>query len=133
MPAHAITLNLPASLYDHFQSRAKSTHRSLEAELLDAVASVADDKEDLLPDLADLALLSNDELRLAAQNRFFGEAKSKLDRLIEKQHSESLTPAEKEAQERLVQEYDRAVLLRAEALRLLKERGQDISELLTGR
>ncbi len=134
MTAHAITLNLPAPLYDHFRSRAERTHRSLEAELLDAVATVAEDEEDLAPDLAaavtDLDLLNNDELRLAARNRFSDEAKARLDRLNEKQ---TLTPAEKETQEQLVREYDRAVLLRAEALRLLKERGQSISELLIAR
>ncbi len=137
MTAHAITLQLPAPLYDHFQSRAERTHRSLEAELLDAVATVAEDEEDLSPDLstaiADLELLNDDELRLAARNRLSGDTKAQLDRLNFKQQNETLSPAEKETLEELVREYDRAVLLRVEALRLLKERGQAISELLIAR
>ncbi len=137
MTAHAITLQLPAPLYDHFQSRAERTHRSLEAELLDAVATVAEDEEDLSPDLStaitDLKLLNDDELRLAARNRLSGDTKAQLDRLNFKQQNETLSPAEKETLEELVREYDRAVLLRAEALRLLKERGQAISELLIAR
>ncbi len=134
MTAHAITLKLPSPLYDHFRNRAERTHRSLEAELLDAVATVAEDEEDLAPDLAaavaDLDLLSDDELRLAARNRLSDDARARLDRLNAKQ---TLTSAEKESQEQLIREYDRAVLLRAEALRLLKERGQSISELLIAR
>ena len=134
MTAHAITLKLPSPLYDHFRSRAERTHRSLEAELLDAVATVAEDDEDFAPDLtsaiAELGLLSDDELRLAARNMFSDDARAELDRLNDKQR---LTSAEKEIQEQLVREYDRAVLLRAEALRLLKERGQSISELLIAR
>ncbi len=134
MTAHAITLKLPSPLYDHFQSRAERTHRSLEAELLDAVATVAEDAEDLAPGLAaavaDLDLLSDDELRLAARNRLSEDARAQLVRLNDKQ---TLTPTEKETQEQLVREYDRAVLLRAEALRLLKERGQAVSELLVAR
>jgi SOS response regulatory protein OraA/RecX len=35
--------------------------------------------------------------------------------------------------EQLIDQYDQAVLLRAEALRLLKERGHEVSELLTAR
>ena len=137
MAAYAITLQLPAPLYDHFRSRAERTHRSLEAELLDAVATVAEDDENLSPDLAtaiaDLELLDDDELRLAARNRLSDDTRAQLDRLNFKQQEKTLTPAEKETLEELVREYDRAVLLRAEALRLLKERGQAVSELLIAR
>ena len=137
MTAHAVTLQLPTPLYNHFQSRAEHSHRTLEAELLSAVATVAEDEEQLSQDLAtaiaDLELLNDDELRLAARNHLPDEAKAQLDRLNLKQQRETLTPAEKATQERLVGEYDQAVLLRAEALRLLKDRGQDISELLTAR
>ena len=62
MAARAITLELPAPLYDHFSSRAERAHRSLEAELLDAVATAAADEEELSDEmasaLADLALLN---------------------------------------------------------------------------
>lgn len=137
MTAHAVTLQLPGPLYSHFQSRAERTHRSLEAELLDAVAAVASDEEDLPPELAqtiaDLGLLTDEELWRAARNRLSDEARAHLEALNFKQQKEGLAPAEKETLEHLVQQYDRAVLLRAEAARLLKERGQDISKLLTAR
>ena len=41
MAAHAVTLRLPAPLYDRFSSRAERAQRSLEAELLEAVATIA--------------------------------------------------------------------------------------------
>src|SRR5436305_2872375 len=135
MAAHAVTLRLPAPLYDLFQGRAERAHRSLEAELLDAVATAAADGEELPRDLTkalgDLELLNDEELWRAAQNRFSGDARSQLEALNFKQQQETLTQAESEKLEQLVQQYDQAVLLRAEAARLLKRRGHDVSKLLT--
>ncbi|HEX4963887.1 MAG TPA: hypothetical protein VF173_23885 [Thermoanaerobaculia bacterium] len=137
MAAHAVTLRLPAPLYDLYQSRAKRTHRSLEAEILDVVATAAADEEELSHDVAkaleDLALLNDEELRHATRNRLSEDTRSQLEALNWKQQRESLTPAEKETAKHLVQQYDQAVLLRAEALRLLKARGHDVSKLLTER
>ena len=133
MTAHAVTLRLSAPLYDHFESRARQTHRSLEAELLEVVASVAANEKRTSPNLAkavaDLALLDDSELIYAAQNRLSKSDKAELEALNAKQQSEGLTPTEKQTLERLVQRYDQAVLLRAEALRILKERGHEISRL----
>ncbi|MGH7487210.1 MAG: hypothetical protein ACREMY_16640 [bacterium] len=126
---------MPAPLYENFKSRAERSHRSLEAELLDAVATVASDDEELPYDVAkaigDLGLLSDQELWRAAQNRFSDDARLQLEAFNFKQQRERLAPAEKETQEHLVHQYDQAVLLRAEAVRLLKERGHDVSKLLT--
>ncbi len=137
MTAHAVTLRLPPPLYKHFRSRAQRAHRTLEAELLDAVTTVAEDEEELSPDLAksiaDLELLTDDELWRAARNRLSAETKARLDELNFKQQREGLTPADKELLDQLVRRYDEAVLLRAEAARLLKGRGLDISKLLTER
>lgn len=137
MAAHAITLRLPAPLYDHFQSRAERAHRSLEAELLDAVATVAADEEELSHDMAkaigDLELLADEELWRAARNRLSDDVKAQLEALNFKQQRETLTPDEKNALEQLVHQYDQAVLLRAEAARLLKERGYEVSKLLAVR
>ena len=134
MAAHAVTLQLPAPLYDLFQSRAERAHRSLEEELLDAVATAATDEEELSHEMTkaieDLKLLNDEELWRAARNRLSDEARSQLEALNFKQQREKLTSAEKERLERLVQEYDEAMLLRAETLLLLKERGHDVSRLL---
>ena len=137
MAAHAVTLRLPPPLFDHFQSRAERAHRSLEAELLDAVATAAADEEELPQDAArvlrDLELLSDEELWRAARNRLSEDTRSQLESLNFKQQREELAPAEKEMLEQLVHQYDQAVLLRASAARLLKERGHEVSTLLTVR
>jgi hypothetical protein len=137
MGAHAVRLRLPVPLYHHFQNRAERAHRSLEAELLDVVAAVAADGEELSLDLAraieDLNLLNDDELLRAARNRLSEETRTQLESLNLKQQRGALTPAEKDTLEQLIEQYDQAVLLRAEAVRLLKERGHDVSKLLTVR
>ena len=137
MDAHAVTLRLPSPLYEHFQSRAERAHRSLEAELLDAVATAAADEEELPPlvikAIADLELLNDEELWRAARNRLSDDARSQLEALSFKQQREDLTPAERERLEELVEQYDQAVLLRAEAAQLLKVRGHDVGKLLTAR
>lgn len=76
MTAHAVTLRLPTPLFDHFRDRAKRTRRSLEAEILDVVATAAADAEglpsDVARDLDGLALLSDAELWHAAQKSPLG-------------------------------------------------------------
>jgi hypothetical protein len=135
MAAHAVTLRLPPPLFDHFQNRAERAHRSLEAELLEAVATVAADEEGLSHNAAeairDLGLLSDEELWRAARNQLSAETRAQLEALNSKQQREELSPGERETLEQLVHQYDQAVLLRAEAARLLKERGHEVSKLLT--
>jgi hypothetical protein len=135
MAARPVTLRLPAPLYDHFQNRAERAHRSLEAELLDAVAMVVADEEELSHEVArsivELELLNDEELWRAARNRLSDDVRVQLAALNSKQQREELTPAEKETLEQLVHQYDLAVLLRAEAARLLKERGHEVARLLT--
>ena len=88
---------------------------------------------DVAKAIGDLELLNDEELWRAARNRLSDETRSQLEALNLKQQREKLTPAEKERLEKLVDQYDQAVLLRAEAARLLRERGNDVSKLLTER
>jgi len=107
----------------------------LEAELLEAVATIAAEEEDssraVAEAVAALELLSDEELWRAARNPLAEDDRSRLEALNLKQQKENLTPAEQETLGRLLLQYDRAVLLRAEAARLLKQRGHDVSGLLT--
>jgi hypothetical protein len=90
-------------------------------------------RQDVVRAIADLELLNDEELWRVARNRLSEETRSDLEALNLKQQREALTPAEIRTLEQRVHEYDRAVLLRAEAARLLKERGQDPARLLTAR
>ncbi len=135
--AHAVTLQLPVSLYDHFKSRAKRTRRSLQAELLEAVATVATEEESLPRDMeqaiADLQVLDDEALWRAARAGLSEEARTRLEELNLKQQREGFTPSEREEHAHLLHQYDRAILVRAHAMQLLKERGHDVSQLLTRR
>lgn len=137
MTAHAVTLHLPAPLYRHFKRQAEQTHRSLETELLDAVASSAPEEEGLPPELADaisgLEVLDDEELWRAARSRLSADATARLETLNLKQQSEGLDESERDVLWQLVRQYERALLVRARAASLLKERGHDVSGLLVDR
>ncbi len=128
MTAQSITLQLPVSL-------SEETHRTVEAELLKAVTVAAPEAEKLPLYLAEavsgLEALDQAALLGAARGTFAPEASARLEALHIKRQAEGLTEEEAEATEGLVRQYERAMLVRAHALKLLKERGHDVSELLT--
>ena len=134
MSAHAITLHLPETLYQRFRQRAEWTHRSLETELLDAVASAVSVEDELSPALINaleaLEKLDDDKLWRLAGEVMSREASQKLEALHLKMREEGLSPEEDAARARLMQEYERSMLIRAQAAKLLKDRGRDISRLL---
>ena len=137
MAAHAITLHLPETLYERFRQRAKWSHRSLETELLEAVASAASAEGDLSPELIQaveaLDGLADAELWLLARKAMSPEASRDLEALHLKQRDEGLNPAEDATRAQLLQEYERTMLIRAQAAKLLNDRGHDISKLLATR
>ncbi len=132
--SHAVTLHLPAPLFHRFRRRADKTRRSLETELLAAVASSAPDEEGLPPELADaisgLEALDAEELWRVARSRLPSEASSRLEALNLKQQSEGLDESERQTLWRLVRQYEKVLLMRARSASLLKERGHDVSKLL---
>lgn len=137
MTVHAVTLHLPETLYERFRQRAEWSHRTLETELLDAVASAAPVEDELQPELAEaveaLDLLDDQELWHLARQTMSAEAVRELEALHGKQRDHGLTPAEDEARVRLIREYERSLLIRAQAASLLKSRGHDVASLLAPR
>jgi hypothetical protein len=135
MTAHAITLHLPETLYQRFRQRAKWSHRSLETELLDAVASAVPAESELSPELIKaikvLEGLADDDLCHLAKKAMSREASQELEALHFKQRNEGLSQDEDAARVKLIQEYERTMLIRAQAARLLKDRGHDVSGLLS--
>jgi len=134
MSAHAITLHLPETLYQRFRQRAEWTHRSLETELLDAVASAVTVEEEipleLLRAIESLETLDDDNLWRLASASVSTEASKELESLHLKMRDVGLSPEEDAARARLMQEYERSMLIRAQAAKLLKDRGRDISKFL---
>jgi len=134
MAAHAVTLHLPETLYKRFQQRAEWSHRSLETEILDAVASAASEEGELSPDLIEaleaLQQLADEQLWRLAREAMSPEASQELESLHLKQRDAGLDREEDAARANLIREYERSMLVRAQAAKLLKDRGYDVSSLL---
>jgi len=136
MAVQAVTLHLPSPLYERLKQRAEQTQRSVEAELLEVVAAAVPVADDLPADLAQvispLALLDDEALWRAARSHLPAEAAAQMEQMHLKRQREGLTGSEAETLAGLVRHYERAMLVRAQAAALLKERGYDVAELLAG-
>ncbi len=136
MTIQPMTLNLPGALYNRLKRQAEQTHRSVEAELLEAVASAVPVDDELPNDLAEalspLALLDDQALWRAARSHLSAEAADQLESLHLKRQREGLTEAEAQTLAVLVRQYERTMLVRAQAAALLKQHGYDVSSLAAG-
>ncbi len=134
MTAQAVTLQIPGPLYEHFRKQADKARRTVEALLLDAVAHTAPETEELPPDLfeslAQLDALEDETLWQLARSHLPREQSAELEALHCKRQSEGLTAQESARTAYLVGQYERSMVLRAHAARVLNERGHDVSSLL---
>jgi hypothetical protein len=136
MTVRRVTLEIPVAIYERFRERAARTQRTVEAEAVEALVALAPD-EDTLPvalarELDHLNHATDEVLIREARGRWTADQAEKLEALHLRQQSSALAPAEIELEHELLQAYDLAMELRAQALRLLRERGHDIRPLLTG-
>lgn len=134
MPVQAVTVNLPGPLYERLARRATKTHRTIEAELVDAVATLPDEPDELPADLAEaisaLHLLDDEELWRAARQSLAPEKAADIEELHLKRQKDGLSASEIESLATLMKEYTRIMLVRSRSAALLKQRGHDVSELL---
>jgi hypothetical protein len=135
MTVESLTLHIPAPLYRQLKQRAEQAHRTVEAETLEvltaAVPLAAELPADLAEAIAPLGLLDDEALWRAARSRLGAEAAARLEDLHFKRQREGLTESETQALAALVRQYERALLIRARAAALLKQRGHDVAELVT--
>jgi len=135
MTVHTVTLNMPSTLYDRIKRRAEQAHHSVEAELLEAVAMAVPAADELSPELAEtissLAHLDDETLQHAARSHFSAEKATELEALHLKRQDEGLTEDEAQRAAELTRHYEQAMLIRAQAMALLMQRGYDISALIT--
>ncbi|NJL29559.1 MAG: hypothetical protein HC897_17565 [Thermoanaerobaculia bacterium] len=134
MSAHAITLHLPDILLKRFQRRAEWSHRSLETELLDAVAAATPVEDELpaelLATIEGLEKLDDAMLWHLARETMPRQSCETLEVLNARHRDSGLNRAENAERSRLLHEHERTMLLRAQAASVLKSRGHDISGLL---
>ncbi len=134
MPDQTVTLNLPPALYHTLKQRAEQHRRTVEAETLDVLAASLPAGGSLPPDLEEalqpLALLDDEVLWRAARTGLAAEATGRMEELHLKRQREGLTESEGESLGQLVRQYERAMLVRAKAAALLRQRGHQVDELL---
>lgn len=130
-----ITVNLPTALYSRLRRRAEQSRRTVEAELLDVITTAVPVADDLSADLDEaispLSLLDDAALWRAARSRMADESAAQLKALRLKRQRECLMVTEDQTLAGLVRQYERVMLVRAQAAALLKQRDHDVSELLT--
>jgi predicted DNA-binding protein len=133
--AQSVTIRLPDPIYQQLKQLADRTRRSIEDELLEVVAaavSVAGElPEDLAEAISPLAALDDEALWRAARDRLPADVSERLESLSQKRQREGLTEAEVQEAATLIRQYERVMLVRAHAAALLKQRGHDVSSLLT--
>jgi len=136
MTTDSITVRVPHPLYERLEERAKLTQRSVEEELVEALAETVSLADAPLPLeveglIGSLDARSDDGLwQVAHASRLSPAAATHLEELNLKHQREGLIGDEQRMVEALVHQYERAMLVRAEAIVRLKERGQDVAPLL---
>ncbi|NOX63149.1 MAG: hypothetical protein GXP42_14585 [Chloroflexi bacterium] len=134
MSVQTMTIQLPSELYEYLERRAKNSRRSVNEEVVEAIAIAAQERAQLSPEmesvLDQLNYMDDATLWRMARSRLSEEEARRLEELNWKQQREGLTMEEEEERDMLLWQYDRRLLVRAKAMALLKERGHDISELL---
>lgn len=133
MISQPVTIHLPASLYDRLKQRAAPTHQTIEQELLDVVTTAIPITEDLEETLAqtltELGMVDDEGLWRAARSQLPREISTELERLHFKRQREGLTSVEEGMIQNYLRQYERIMLVRAQAAVLLQQRGYDISAL----
>jgi len=134
MNTHPVMVNLPQRLYGRVQQRAKLTDRSVESELLDAVARAMQTEDDLPDELSalleELSLLDDKSLWRAARTRMKAGESARMETLHAKRQQAGLSGSEAQTLANLVRQYEKTMLVRAQSTALLKQRGHDVSKLL---
>ncbi|MCI0714163.1 MAG: hypothetical protein L0154_28665 [Chloroflexi bacterium] len=126
MSASTIELQLPPEIYERAKQIATESNRSVESVLLDGLALLFGELPDtsLSPD--QLQTFSDEQLWAVVYQRLAWLQDTRLRELIELGKQGQLDPDEKAEMERLIDLVDHQMLLRSEALLLLKQRGHDI-------
>lgn len=135
MAEHSVTVTLSEPIYNILRERAEKRQHSIEDELREAMAVVLQDNARLADEVEDsrakLTAMNDETLWRAARTTLPKTSLKRLERLNRKQQREGLTASEREERDALAQRYERVVLVRSQAAAVLKQRGHDVSGLLS--
>ena len=137
MAGRTVTIELPDDLYDRLRRRAIETQRGIAAEVVALLRASAPPDGAVLPpeieaELARLETLDDAALWKTARRHVSVRKARRLESLNFKKQRGGLNAVERRIAGRLLEELDRHMLVRAHALRLLKNRGYDVNELVSG-
>lgn len=134
MSEHTVTVTVPPALYDRLKQRAAQRQRSLEDEMVLALAATMPAEAKLPANLTDVLVsmgaLDGVTLWQMARSRVADEDVARLTELGDKRQRAGLRDEELREAEALAHRHDRVLVVRAEAMALLKQRGYDVSVLL---
>ena len=133
MPGKSITLDLPEDLYERVRQVAEQSQRPLERVLVESIRLLfvlPPTSTDVATTLAAMPGYPDAQLWAVVYQRLAWPQSQRLHELSAKNKLEKLTEDEQSEFEYLLTLDDRAMLLRSEALLLLKNRGHDIATYL---
>jgi hypothetical protein len=133
MPGKPITLDLPEDLYERVRQVAEQSQRPIERVLVESIRLLfvlPPASTDVATTLAAMPGYSDAQLWAVVYQRLAWPQSQRLHELSAKNKLEKLTEDEQSELEHLLTLNDCAMLLRSEALLLLKNRGHDIAAYL---
>ena len=131
MSDQPVLLQLPQELYERAHQIAEESDRAVESVLIDSLALLFGTRmteDELMPEL--LQSLTDEALWAVVRRPLAWGQDIRLRELTAQSKARNLTPDEEIEIDQLVEAYDRYVLLRSQALMLLKSRGQDVERRL---
>ena len=130
MEEATVMLEVPVALYERAERLAREKNGSAESLLLDTLSNALGDLTAMELEPEDLQALEDDQLYGVAHQRLAQPQEDRLRELLNLAQSGMATDAEIAELEALGDLVEHQMLLRSEALLLLKQRGRDIDSLL---
>jgi hypothetical protein len=130
MNPSTVELQIPSEIYERAHQIAQASNRSVESVLLDGLSLLFGALPDkaILPD--ELSNYTDEQLWAIVHQRLTSPQDARLHELIALGKQGQITEEEKVELERLIDRVDHQMLLRSEALYLLKQRGRDVERQL---
>lgn len=131
MAAQSITVNLPENLYKRIRQTAEDTNRPLETVLLESLALLFGEATINGKSLDSVLLsLSDEQLLGVVEQRLPWLDSMRLRELMDIDRRLGLTATEQAELNALLEEVDRQMIVRSQALALLQKRGHNIRQYL---
>lgn len=130
MEQSTVELRVPSTIYESAEEIARNSDRSAEKVILDALSLIFAQSPESHLEPEDLKEFADDQLLAVFHQRLAWPQEARLRELMRLGQMGQVTDEEIAEMEVLVDVVDQQILLRSEALLLLKQRGHDIAMLL---